>query len=54
MVYLFLLLAVLAAVHAACFGRWLLKNGNKPGSLIVFSFSFLCLALAAFRLVTAK
>ncbi|WP_371377964.1 hypothetical protein [Sporomusa aerivorans] len=54
MLYFFILLAILAAIHASCFGVWLFKNGNKPGAAFVFAFSLLCVVLPFYRLLTAK
>lgn len=49
--YVYLFVAVLAAVHAFTYGRWLKRQGNKLGAWAVFLLASVCVALPVYRLV---
>jgi len=53
MKYFYIIAAILAAAHAFTFGRWLIKNGNKPGAFFVYVVVVTCLVLPLFQIITA-
>jgi hypothetical protein len=53
LLYVFIIAAVGAAAHAYMFGRWLFKNGNMPGALVVYLIAVTCIALPVYRYIIA-
>lgn len=51
--YVYLVIAILAGIHAFSYGCWLVKNGNKFGGFAVFVIVMTCMALPVYRLMTA-
>ncbi len=52
--YAYLIIGILAAVHAFSYGYWLMKNSNFFGGLVVFVIVMASLALPVYRLMTAR
>lgn len=51
--YMYLIVAILAGVHAYTYGRWLKGQGNKLGAFAVYLLTAATVALPIYRLITA-
>ncbi len=48
-----IVVAVPAAVHAFMFGRWLMRNGNRSGGLVIYLIAAMSLVLPIYRYVSS-
>jgi uncharacterized membrane protein YjdF len=51
MEYIFLLAAVAAGLHAYSFARWLLRDKNKSGAILVLFLIMLSLGVPVYRIM---
>jgi hypothetical protein len=49
-----ILVSIPVAAHAYMFGRWLIKNGNRTGGLVVHLIAATCVALPVYRYMSAS
>jgi hypothetical protein len=54
MQYVFVILGLLAGIHAFNYGRWLMRNNNRFGGYVVYVIVIMCVVMPIYHAINAK